>query len=121
MDLPEAKALFDQILGFESTAEQKPMTGLTLLDGNGYASITGNADMRVVRMEFGQVFIDAVYQVEGLKTQEFVKRFEATHQIEMEIDITRRHTACEYLTPDGVQITISSSDTDNKTLTLEQK
>jgi hypothetical protein len=77
--------------------------------------------MRVVRMEFGQAFTDAVYQVEGLKAKNFANKFEGIYNIEMDIDITRRHPTWEYTAPGGVTVTISSSDTDNKTLVIEKK
>ena len=120
MDLGDAKEIFDQLLGFESTVRSEAMADSLQLDGNGYAVITGDANQRVIRIEFGQKFIDAVYQAEGLKPKEFVDKFSKYKGIVMDIDITRRHTAWEYTAFDAVKVTITSTDTDNKVLIVEK-
>lgn len=121
MDMNAAKAVFDQILGFESTAVETPIGNRIQFDGGGYAKLTGDGTSRVARMEFGQVFVDAVFEVEGLKPQEFAKKFAEIYAIEMDLDVTRRHPVWQYTNPAGVTVTISSSDSDDKTLVIEKK
>jgi hypothetical protein len=121
MPMGDAKDNLDELLGVESTIQTGPGAGDVLVGFDGYALLTGDEDRGLVRIDFFQKLIDALYGTEGLKSQDFATRFSEVHGIPLDIDVTRRHTAWTGMTPDGLKVTITSTDSDDKILVIEKR
>jgi hypothetical protein len=120
MPLSDAENRIDDLLGVESTVRPEPGGSGLQVGHEEYVWVTGDRHQGVVRIEFFQKLIDAVYGTERLRSKDFAERFSAAHEIFLEIEVTRRHTAWKGRTPDGLHVTITSTDSDNKILVIEK-